>query len=82
MNDDPQFVAAKAAYEYAWAESRKHGDEALEALKMAEVAGPSAQLFKDRAERALLASENWRKSAEIAVEVMQEIASGMPRRPG
>ena len=36
-------------------------------------------LFKRKAERALIASENWRKAAELAVEVMQEIASGIPR---
>ncbi len=81
MANDADFENARQAYEHAWGEARSYGDEALDALQKADmVSSPEARdLFKRKAERALIASENWRRAAELAVKVMQEIASGVPR---
>jgi hypothetical protein len=76
------FDNARAAYERAWAEAKRHGDDALEALQKADLvtSADARELFQAAADRALAASENWRKAAELAQEVMQEIAAGIPRR--
>ena len=75
-----EFDRARRAYEIAWGEMQKYGTEALDALKRHEDFGSaSGRLFQDVAERAFTASENWRRAAELAREVMQEIASGLPR---
>jgi len=81
MPNEADLEKARQAYEHAWGESKKYGDEALDALQNADLVSSqeARDLFKRKAGRALTASENWRKAAELMQEVMQEIASGIPR---
>lgn len=81
--EDPDFKNAREAFEHAWRETMRYGNDALEALQKAELVSTeeARRLFKAAADRALQASENWRQSAELAREVMQEIVSGIPRKP-
>jgi hypothetical protein len=81
MPVETDFEAARQAYEHAWAEAKKYGDEALSALQKANAVSSreARDLFTEKAGHALVASENWRKSAQIAIDVMQEIESGRPR---
>jgi hypothetical protein len=75
-----QYARALKAYKDAWAAMQAYGDQALDALQKQTTFGlGSAQLFQDIAERAFQASESWRRAAELAREVMQEIAAGVPR---
>ena len=71
---------AIAVYESAGEKSKKYGDEALKALKTAEkiTSVENKKLFQRKAKRALDASENWRKSAELARNIIEEIQSGSP----
>lgn len=82
MPNQDDLENARATYERAWSEAKRCGDEALHALQKADlVSSESArELFLKAADKALLASENWRGSAELAREVMQEIVSGIPSR--
>lgn len=68
---------ARAAYQRAVEEAQKYGDEATEAFQKAELydSSESRELFHKKAKRALVAYENWRKSAELALEVLSEIES-------
>jgi len=65
---------AKEAYDHAWSEAEKYGNEALEAMKMAESipARDTSDMFVEKAKRAMRAYENWRKSAQLAAKVMDE----------
>lgn len=65
---------AKEAYDYAWAEATKCGNEALEALKMHEQlsARDTGDLYIKKTKRALQAYENWAQSAELARRVLDE----------
>jgi hypothetical protein len=75
---------ARRAYEHAWGEAKRYGDEALVALQRAEEGlcrglafrEEARDFFKRKANKALATFENWRKASEVAIEVMQEIASG------
>lgn len=66
---------AKKAYDHAWEEATKYGDEALEALRMAErvEARDSHELFVRKAKRAMVAYENWTKAGQLARRVIDEI---------
>jgi hypothetical protein len=63
---------AADAYAKAWADARKHGDDAVDALKMVEKASSemAKKAFAERAERAIAASESYRRAAEICLKVM------------
>ncbi|SJZ31537.1 hypothetical protein SAMN02745126_00212 [Enhydrobacter aerosaccus] len=63
------------AYTKAWAEAKKHGDEAAKALTMADFVSSerAKKLFAQSAERSLVASENYRKAADICLKVVEEM---------
>lgn len=67
----------------AWAEAKKHGDDAAEALMMADLVSSQStkKLFKARAEQALAASENYRKAADLCLKVMDEMDRKRRLRP-
>lgn len=68
---------AKKAYDVAWEEAAKYGDEALEALRMADLvqARDSHDLFVQKAKRAMVAYQNWMGAAALAAKVMDEYYS-------
>lgn len=83
MPAETDLETVRQTYERAWAEAKKYGDEALSALQKANAVSSreAHNLFTEKAKRAMTASENWRKSAQIAINVMEEIQSGRPRGP-
>ena len=72
---DSDLARARAAYENAIAEAQKYGNEAMEALQKSDLVSSeeSRALFRKKAKRAIVAYENWRKSAELALSVIAEI---------
>lgn len=71
---------ARAALATALGEVQRYGQEALDALRVGDLVGsPSSQrLFKEKAKRAMLASDNWRRAADVALSVIAEIEAGVP----
>lgn len=65
------------AYKRAWEEAKRYGDEAIEAFEMADIvsSGSARKVFLDKAKRALVASENYRKAADLCAKVIDEIHS-------
>lgn len=65
---------AKKAFDHAWGEATKFANEALEAMKTHEQvqARDTGSIFSEKAERAMLAHENWLKAARVAAKVMEE----------
>ena len=78
MKTRHDFEKARQAYEHAWSEARRWGDEAGEALRMRDlvVLESLKRNFKSKAQRALEASEKWQLAAKVAMNVIGEIASG------
>jgi hypothetical protein len=81
MPNDDDFENIRKAYSDAWDNAKRCGDEALDAIKKADLvrSQEARDLFKRKASRAMTASENWRKSSDRAVEMMQKIAPLIPR---
>lgn len=71
---------AERAFAYAQAEARTADAEMLTALQKAQLlTNKEDNVFVDCADRALKKGENWRRAAELAREVLQELHSGIPR---
>ena len=70
---------AKYAYDYARTEAEKYGQEAFDALKMADIVegGETKDLFMEKAKRALIAYENWKNSESLARKAMDEFFLGI-----
>ena len=68
---------AREAYKFAMSEAQKYGDEVLDALQKSDLYGSkeSREIFRKKAERAMVAYENWRSSAELALKVISDIES-------
>jgi hypothetical protein len=77
MSVPKEIENAKKAYDNAWAEATKYGDEALEALRMADLvqARDAHELFVQKAKRAMIAYQNWTSAASLAAKVMDEYYS-------
>ncbi|MBX9467054.1 MAG: hypothetical protein KL839_04000 [Rhizobium sp.] len=78
----------QAAYDRALEEynrnkeiARKYALEAEQAAQMADIVSnqSDAELYKAKVERAMIAYDNFTRSADLCVEVMQEIRAGWPR---
>jgi Spy/CpxP family protein refolding chaperone len=56
----------RTAYRAAWAEAKRHGDEAMKALRNADLARTAAarRTFEKQAKMAIKAADNWRHAAE------------------
>jgi len=68
---------AQAALETALKEAQAFEAEAIRAAEMAKLVGDSAskETFERARDRALVAMENWRKSAEFAQTIIFDISS-------
>lgn len=55
----------RSAYKTAWAEAKLHGNEAMKALRNADLArtATARKTFERQAKRALKAAENWQHAA-------------------
>ncbi len=78
-NRAQQREKAVEAYRHARDKMLEATDLAIEALEVADLvtSKTSRELFERRSAQALLASENWRKAAELAQRVVQEIDAGL-----
>lgn len=82
MSSKDDFENARQAYEHAINWAKRYGDAAFAALDRAQrlASQVDRDLCQRGAERLLVAYENWRKSSEHMAKVMQEIATGQPRK--
>ena len=81
MPDYAEFENARQAFDHARSELKKCEDKMRFALQKADLASSPQprDLFKQQEKRALAALQKAMEDLELAREVMQEIASGMPR---
>ena len=81
-SEDPDFRRAMQTFRDASAEARRYGNEMVEALEKASFVNSQTdqELYKRKAESAAQAYSNFLQAAELAREVCQEIAAGIPRR--
>jgi hypothetical protein len=78
--DQSAFDRALEEYKRNKAIAQQYAQEAEEAAQMANIVSnqSDADLYKAKVERAMIAYDNFTRSADLCVEVMQEIKAGWP----
>lgn len=74
MMTKQDLVNAKRAFDHAWAEAEKYGEEAQKAFDMHDetMGRDTGEIYIEKAKRAMQAHDNWMRSAQGASKVMNE----------